>query len=128
MKYIVITTKHHEGFCLWDSKYTNFDVGSTPFKRDILKELSNACKKNGIKFGTYYSIFDWNHPSQERNVNGKDAETPWANNKMKAGKKAEYVTYMKNQVKELVDNGLMAIGQIGGLTMMGLICIITLEG
>ncbi len=104
MKYIVITTKHHEGFCLWDSKYTSFDVGSTPFKRDILKELSDACKKNGIKFGTYYSIFDWHHPSQERNVNGKDAETPWANNKMKEGKKAEYVTYMKNQIKELIDN------------------------
>jgi alpha-L-fucosidase len=103
MKYIVITTKHHEGFCLWDSKYTSFDIGSTPFKRDILKELSEACRKHGIKFGTYYSIFDWHHPSQERNVNGKDAETPWANNKMKEGKKAEYVTYMKNQVKELVN-------------------------
>ena len=49
MKYIVITTKHHEGFCLWDSEYTNFDVASTPFKRDILKELSAACRKYGVK-------------------------------------------------------------------------------
>ncbi len=45
MKYLVITTKHHEGFCLWDSQYTNFDVANTPFKRDILAELSTACKK-----------------------------------------------------------------------------------
>lgn len=105
MKYIVITTKHHEGFCLWDSKYTNFDVGSSPFRRDILKELSDACHKNGLKFGTYYSLFDWHDPSQEKNVevDGQDAEKPWANNKMKDGKKAEYVNYMKNQIKELVE-------------------------
>ncbi|MRX47003.1 alpha-L-fucosidase [Pedobacter puniceum] len=105
MKYIVITTKHHEGFCLWDSKYTSFDVGNSPFKRDILKELSDACRKHGIKFGTYYSLFDWHHPSQEKNsVNkGKDDEWPWANNIMKQGQKTAYVNYMKNQVKELID-------------------------
>ena len=48
MKYIVITSKHHDGFCLFDSKETEFDVMSTPFKRDIMKELSEACKKEGI--------------------------------------------------------------------------------
>lgn len=73
MKYLVITTKHHEGFCLWDSKYTNFDVASTPFKRDILEELSASCKKHSIKFGTYYSIIDWHHTSQERNIDGNDS-------------------------------------------------------
>ena len=104
MKYIVITTKHHEGFCLWDSKYTTFDVGSTPFKRDILKELSEACRKHGIKFGTYYSLFDWNHPSQEKNnVKSDNKEAGWANNLMKEGQKDAYVTYIKNQVKELID-------------------------
>lgn len=104
MKYIVITTKHHEGFCLWDSKYTTFDVGSTPFKRDILKELSDACRKHGIKFGTYYSLFDWHHPSQEKNsVKGKDKEAAWANNIMKEGQKEAYVSYLKNQIKELID-------------------------
>jgi alpha-L-fucosidase len=107
MKYIVITTKHHEGFCLWDSKYTNFDVGSTPFKRDILKELSEACHKNGIRFGTYYSILDWHDPSQERNIDvvgsKKFAQDPWANNKMKEGQKAHYIAYMKNQIRELIE-------------------------
>lgn len=104
MKYIVITTKHHEGFCLWDSQYTTFDVASTPFAgRDILAELSAACKKYGLKFGTYYSIIDWHHPTQERNIDGNDGSR-WGNIRMKSGRKAEYITYMKNQVKELIDN------------------------
>ncbi len=104
MKYLVITTKHHEGFCLWDSKYTNFDVASTPFKRDILAELSASCKKHGIRFGTYYSIIDWHHPSQERNIDGNDGWGWWAEIRMKTGRKQEYITYMKNQIKELIDN------------------------
>ena len=104
MKYLVITTKHHEGFCLWDSKYTNFDVASTPFKRDILAELSASCKKHGIRFGTYYSIIDWHHPSQERNIDGNDSGGWWGQVRMKTGRKQEYVTYMKNQIKELIDN------------------------
>lgn len=105
MKYLVITTKHHEGFCLWDSQYTDFDIASSPVRgRDFIKELSAACKKYGIKFGTYYSIIDWHHPSQERNSNGKDSWGWWAQIAMRPGKKAEYVTYMKNQIKELIEN------------------------
>ncbi|NOR75305.1 MAG: alpha-L-fucosidase [Draconibacterium sp.] len=105
MKYIVITTKHHEGFCLWDSDYTTFDVSSTPFAgRDILAELSSACKKYNLKFCTYYSIIDWHHPSQERNIDGDDRWGHWGNVRMKSGKKAEYITYMKNQIRELVEN------------------------
>jgi len=105
MKYIVITTKHHEGFCLWDSKYTTFDVASTPFSdRDILEELSTACKKYDLKFCTYYSIIDWHHPSQERNIDGNDRWGHWGNVRMKSGKKSEYITYMKNQIRELVEN------------------------
>lgn len=104
MKYIVITSKHHEGFCLWDSDYTNFDVASTPFKgRDILAELSAACKKYGLKFCTYYSIIDWHHPSQERNVDGKNSRSRWSNVRMKSGKKQEYISYMKNQIRELIE-------------------------
>lgn len=104
MKYLVITTKHHEGFCLWDSKYTNFDVAITPFKRDVLAELSESCKRHGIKFGTYYSIIDWHHPSQERNIDGNNSHGWWGEVRMKTGRKQEYITYMKNQIKELIDN------------------------
>ena len=62
MKYIVLTTKHHDGFCLWDTKQTDYNIMNTPFKRDVVKELAAACKKGGIAFGTYYSTCDWHHP------------------------------------------------------------------
>ena len=105
MKYIVITSKHHEGFCLWDSEYTDFDVASTPFAgRDILDELSSACKKYDLKFCTYYSIIDWNHPSQERNSKGTNRYGRWGQVQMKPGRKAEYINYMKDQIRELIAN------------------------
>ena len=95
MKYMVITSKHHEGFCLWDSAYTEYDLGeATDFDRDILGELKSACDKHGLKFGTYYSLTDWHHPSQR----AQQAEfTP----EMKD--KETYVKYMKGQLKELIE-------------------------
>ncbi|MBD0332050.1 MAG: alpha-L-fucosidase, partial [Chitinophagaceae bacterium] len=62
MKYIVITSKHHDGFCMFDSKQTDFDIMSTPFHRDVMKELSKACRKEGIRLCFYHSIMDWHHP------------------------------------------------------------------
>ncbi|MCL5129181.1 alpha-L-fucosidase [Algibacter sp. L4_22] len=104
MKYLVITTKHHEGFCLWDSEYTDFDIASSPMKgRDFIKELSDACKKEGLHFGTYYSIIDWHHPSQVVTINEKTKKHNWGQISMKEGRKAEYVNYMKNQIKELIE-------------------------
>ena len=65
MKYLVITSKHHDGFCMFDSKVTDYDiVDATPYGKDVLKPLSRECKKAGIKFCVYYSILDWHHPSQ----------------------------------------------------------------
>ena len=104
MKYIVLTTKHHDGFCLWPSKFTTYDIdNASPFKRDILAELSAACKKHGIKFGTYYSLIDWHHPSQLPVAGAKGGWNKWGKIAMKPGRKQEYVTYMKNQIKELVE-------------------------
>jgi len=60
-KYVVITTKHHEGFCLWPSKYTDFDVESTPYKTDFLGEFVKACNEQGLDVMLYYSILDWHH-------------------------------------------------------------------
>jgi alpha-L-fucosidase len=62
MRYIVLTTKHHDGFCLWDTKLTDYNIMNTPFKRDVVGELAGACKKGGIAFGAYYSTCDWHHP------------------------------------------------------------------
>ena len=66
IKYVVITSKHHDGFSLWDSRTSDYDImDSTPFRRDILKELADALKKRGIVFCLYYSIMDWHHPDAQ---------------------------------------------------------------
>ncbi len=110
MKYIVITSKHHDGFGLFDSKKTDFDVMSTPFKRDILKELAAACKKFGMKLCFYHSIMDWNHPDYF-------PRRPWEEKTRPAlGRDFEnYVLYMKAQLKELLTN----YGDIGVLWFDG---------
>ncbi len=109
MKYITITTKHHDGFCLFDSKYTDFDVMSTPFKRDIMKELSEACDTEGIKMCWYHSIMDWHHPDYlPRREWEKSRSTEGANYD-------RYLKYMKNQLKELLTN----YGKIGVLWFDG---------
>jgi alpha-L-fucosidase len=95
MKYLVITSKHHDGFCLWDSKYTDYDIMSTPFHRDVLKELSDECDRQGITFCTYYSILDWHHPQYTTRYGGD--RRPVENSDM-----GQYRTYLKNQVGELV--------------------------
>ena len=62
MKYLVITTKHLDGFCLWDTKYTDFKVTNTPYGKDLIRPLVDAFRAEGIRIGFYYSLIDWNHP------------------------------------------------------------------
>jgi len=99
MKYIVITSKHHDGFCLWDSKVTDYDIiDATPFGRDILREMSDACRKHGIRLCFYHSIMDWHHPDAQApfypNYNDRNRTNP------NFGRYVE--TYMKPQLKELI--------------------------
>ena len=108
MKYIVITSKHHDGFCLFDSKFTDYDVMSTPFKRDILNDLSEACKKEGIELCFYYSIMDWHHPDY---LPGRD----WENRSSEGADFDGYIQHMKNQLNELVTN----YGDVGVLWFDG---------
>jgi alpha-L-fucosidase len=96
MKYIVITSKHHDGFCIWDSEYTDYDMMSTPFKRDILQELSDECRRQGILFGTYHSLCDWHHPDYTTRYGGDPRP-------IKDSDMEQYVVYLKNQIKELVE-------------------------
>ncbi len=70
MKYIILTTKHHDGFCLWDTKQTDFNIMKSPFGRDVVNELAEACKRQGIAFGTYHSVCDWHHPDFPRTSPG----------------------------------------------------------
>ena len=63
MKYIAITSKHHDGFCMWDTKLTDYNIVKwTAFKRNVIAELARECEKAGLKFGVYYSVRDWHHP------------------------------------------------------------------
>jgi alpha-L-fucosidase len=62
MKYLIQVTKHHNGFCMWDTKFTDFNIMATPFRREIVVELAQACARADLKFGIYYSQRDWHHP------------------------------------------------------------------
>ncbi|MEI6883132.1 MAG: alpha-L-fucosidase [Bacteroidota bacterium] len=109
MKYIVITSKHHDGFCMFNTGQTDFSIMKTPFKKDPMTELAAACKKYGLKFCFYYSIMDWHHPDylprREWEINRPAGNADYD----------KYVTYMKAELKELLTN----YGDIGVLWFDG---------
>jgi alpha-L-fucosidase len=99
MKYLVITSKHHDGFSMFDSKLTGYDiVDATPYKKDVMKDLAAECEKAGIRFCFYHSILDWHHPDQPNQTISP-----------------KYIEYMKGQVREL----LTQYGKIGILWFDG---------
>ncbi len=100
MKYIILTSKHHDGFALWPSQYTDYDMANTPSKRDIVREISTAAKRNGIVFGSYYSIIDWYHPDYTPNEHGGPG--PLIKAQADSPNFERYVTFMKGQLRELV--------------------------
>jgi len=110
MKYIVITSKHHDGFCLFDSKMGDYSMAkATPFKRDVLKELAAACKDEGVTLCFYHSIMDWHHPDAQApsypNYNGAKHNPNFP----------RYAEYLRGQLKELLSN----YGRIGILWFDG---------
>jgi alpha-L-fucosidase len=107
MKYLVVTAKHHDGFCMYNSKFTDYDiVDATPFKRDPLKELAEACEKEGIKFCVYYSVVDWHHPEFPSKYGQIRKEFPsgYHGRPNPQADINKYSTYMDNQIKELLTN------------------------
>jgi len=108
MKYIVITSKHHEGFGLWPSELNDWNVGRTPFKRDVLKELAAACKEAGIRLCFYHSIMDWDHPDYL-------PKRAWDKEGEAKANFDRYVKTLKGQLKEL----LTEYGDIGILWFDG---------
>ena len=104
MKYAVLTTKHHEGFCMFDTKYTDYKCTNTQAGRDLVREYVDAFRAEGIKVGFYYSLIDWHHPDftidaiHPRRYD-KDAEQQNEGRDMK-----RYAEYMRNQVTELLTN------------------------
>ncbi len=106
MKYVVLTAKHHEGFCLFDSRYTDYKATNTPFGRDIIKEYVEAFRAEGLKVGFYYSLIDWHHPDYTIDrQHPQRAETDAEYDKLNKGRDMnKYREYMKNQVRELLTN------------------------
>jgi alpha-L-fucosidase len=95
MKSIVITSKHHDGFCMFDSKYTAFDVvDATPYKKDILKDLADACKRHDLKFGVYFSLIDWDY----------EGAMPFASVRNSDSIPPLHHQYNLNQIGELLTN------------------------
>ena len=98
MGYVVITSKHHDGFCLFESEHTDFDIMSTPFKRDIMKELAEAAPRHDVRMSWYHSIMDWHHPDylprrgweKDRSTDGADMQ--------------RFRKYLHGQVTELLTN------------------------
>ena len=106
MEYITFTAKHHDGFCLWNSVQTSFNTMNTPYKKDIVGLISDACHKRGIPFCIYYSIVDWNHPNYPNQ--GRHHElTPQSQDQSDW---LRYIDFLKAQIKELCTN----YGEING--------------
>lgn len=97
MKYVVFTTKHHDGFCMFDTQQTDYSIMHSPFARDVVQELAEACRQEGLAFGTYYSVCDWYHPDFPLGSPGGETQKPNPN-------LDRYEQYLCRQVEELIRN------------------------
>ena len=95
-KSFMITSKHHDGFCMFDSALTDYKITNTAYKKDIIAQLAESCHKHGIKLHFYYSLLDWHHPDYQSNWYG-------------------YVRYYQGQIEELCTK----YGKIGGIVFDG---------
>ncbi|MFT4202691.1 MAG: alpha-L-fucosidase [Chitinophagaceae bacterium] len=111
MKYITLVTRHHDGFSLWDTKYSDFNIMHTPYKKDIVKQLADACHKHGLKIFFYYSLLDWGRSDYSFTTGrtgkgtGRKVQEKWD----------DYIQFMKNQLTELLTH----YGEVGGIWFDG---------
>ncbi|MDR9802773.1 alpha-L-fucosidase [Rhizobium hidalgonense] len=108
MKYVVLTTKHHEGFCLWDTKATGFKVTNTPYRKDLLRPFVDAFRAEGLRIGFYYSLIDWHHPDFTVDPRHPQRNHPDASKINEGRDMQRYAAFMREQVREL----LTEFGQI----------------
>ena len=102
MKYAVFTAKHHEGFCLWDSAFTDYKVTNTPAGRDLLREVLEAFRAEGLKVGIYYSLIDWHHPDFTIDTLHPLCDAP-NREELNAKRNMDvYRKYLKDQITELL--------------------------
>ena len=100
IQYICFTTKHHDGFCMWDTKYSDYSIMHTPYGKDVLKQLADACAKHGMRLSLYYSIPDWHHP----HAYNPNSSHQWLAVDRENGDFAVYKQYIKDQITELLTN------------------------
>src|SRR5260221_8917678 len=127
-EYMVFTTKHHDGFCMFDSSYTDFKITNTPYGKDVVRQLADACQGRGMPLGCYYSPPDMHHPAfrdtsklSKENWNGEPARPEWP----------LYLDYMQLQLTELLTgygpvaliwfDGLNHQEKYGGISFLWLI-------
>lgn len=99
MEYVVVTAKHHDGFCMWDTDETDYKVTKTPCGRDVIRELADACRRRGIHLGFYYSIPDWHHPNAINFGGDHQLQKP---NPGAEPDLVKYLEYVRRQVTELL--------------------------
>ncbi|WP_168119979.1 alpha-L-fucosidase [Paenibacillus sp. HB172176] len=102
MKYMVVTTKHHEGFCLWDSKLTDYKVTNTPYGKDLLRPMLDAFRGKGIRAGLYYSLLDWHHSQYTVDVKHPQRYDAAFVEQSKQRDFSKYVDYLFGQTRELL--------------------------
>lgn len=111
MKYITLITRHHDGFSMWDTKYSDFNIMHTPYKKDVVKMIADECHKQGVKLFLYYSLLDWRREDYPHET----GRTGQGTGRTGKGDYASYLQFMKNQLTELLTN----YGQIAGIWFDG---------
>ncbi len=103
MKYFVITTKHHEGFCLWDSKLTDYKTTKTPYGKDVLRPMVEAFRQQNLRTGLYHSLIDWHHPHYVLDPHIGPYREHKDREKLNVGRdQMKYADYLHGQVRELL--------------------------
>jgi len=102
MKYAILTAKHHEGFCLWDSAYTDYKATNTPCGQDLVAPFVEAFRAEGLRIGLYYSLLDWSHPDFTIDVHHPLRDHPDVATLNQGRAMSRYAAYMRNQVAELL--------------------------
>lgn len=111
MKYITLITRHHDGFSMWDTKYSDFNIMHTPYKKDIVKMIADECHKQGIKLFMYYSLLDW----RRDDYSYWTGRTGQGTGRTVHGNWNDYIQFMKNQLTELLTN----YGEVAGIWFDG---------
>lgn len=101
MDYICFTAKHHDGFCMWDTAYSDYKVTNSPYGKDVLKELAEACHRQGMALSIYYSVPDWHHENYPNFGRSHELAEPKPGD---CPDEDKYIQYVKNQVTELLSN------------------------